>query len=115
MTVKKTIARDRRVGVRDRRVAMLSTDHEFIEALRIVLNHPEAADRFYTTLAERIQERSRSESGGETVYVAKKGSIDDKARRNVKIIAKFNGSNFAELSKDFNLTTRRIRDICNKK
>jgi Mor family transcriptional regulator len=121
--VKKPLRRERRGGIRDRRAPLTptdlkileaSSDLEFIEALQVITSHPEAAKKYYEKLAEKLMEHN-TEFAGETVYIPKRNGFDQKRSRNKKIIAKFTGNNFAELGKEFNLSTRQIRNICCKK
>ncbi len=48
--------------------------------------------------------------GGCTVYIGKKDKIDS-IIRNKKIKEEFNGSNYRILSKKYNLSERRVREI----
>lgn len=68
-------------------------------------------DTMTDLVAIEIEKQLKGMAGGDTLYIAKTGSIDDKAARNKIIKAQFNGRNLIELANRFGLTERQIRRI----
>lgn len=58
-----------------------------------------------------IEKQLRHMAGGDTLYIAKTSSTEDKAQRNKIIRAQFTGNNLVELAARFGLTDRQIRRI----
>lgn len=57
----------------------------------------------YRLLVERL--------GGQSIYIAKLDTMQ-RGLRDKEILEAFNGSNYAELARRYNLTERAVRNIC---
>lgn len=72
-------------------------------------------DTMTNLVAAELERQLRAEAGGEYIYVAKFCKKADRETRNELIRSRFTGNNWAELSKDFGMTPRNLRNICSKK
>ncbi len=63
-------------------------------------------------LVEEIELQLKKEAGGMDFYIAKGCDNLKRAERNKKICSMYNGGNLEKVAKEFNLTTRQVRNIC---
>lgn len=84
-------------------------------AVKKMVTSPAFVQFFTDLVAADFERHLRAEAGGERLYVAKTSCRDDKETRNETIRAKFTGDNYDALARDFHLSVRQIRNICDRK
>lgn len=78
------------------------------QSIRQAVRRPEVIDALCTALEAQLQRELAHRAGGSEVYVGKR---PDRAERDARLRARFTGSNYVELARAENLTTRQVRRI----
>lgn len=70
---------------------------------------------FTDHLMVHLEQQLHCEAAGDSLYIPKAGSLERKEERNQLIRSRFTGKNYEQLGREFSLTERQIRNICDKK
>lgn len=86
----------------------------FRKVARSVVDSPEFDELLVSMIAQHLEERLRAEFAGESIYIPKTSSKNNKQTRNELIRSAFTGNNWEFLTKKFGLCERHLRRIIEK-